>query len=80
MEKGPTLVRQCLAELVGTFLLVFFGTGAVHVAVSACTLLNDTRWFGRMKTLAVSSGIVATLAQILAHTPFRCTCPERCAS
>jgi hypothetical protein len=41
------------------------------VAVSACTLPNDNQWFGRMKTLAASSGTVATLAQNLAHTPFR---------
>jgi glycerol uptake facilitator protein len=30
---GSSLPARCLAEVVGTFLLVFFGCGAVHVAV-----------------------------------------------
>jgi glycerol uptake facilitator protein len=29
----PTLAARCLAEVLGTFLLVFFGLGAVHVAI-----------------------------------------------
>jgi glycerol uptake facilitator protein len=31
--SGPTLAGRCLAEAIGTFILVFFGCGAVHSAV-----------------------------------------------
>lgn len=33
MKDSPTLLRKCVAELVGTFILVFFGVGSVHAAV-----------------------------------------------
>jgi len=33
VNERPTLLRQCAAEVLGTFVLVFFGTGAVHAAV-----------------------------------------------
>lgn len=32
-ETGPSLSRQVVAEVFGTFLLIFFGCGAVHAAV-----------------------------------------------
>ena len=32
-ESCPSLVRQVVAEVFGTFLLIFFGCGAVHAAV-----------------------------------------------
>jgi glycerol uptake facilitator protein len=31
--RNPSLASRCLAEVLGTFLLVFFGCGAVHVAI-----------------------------------------------
>ncbi len=30
---GPVVLHECAAELIGTYVLVFFGTGSVHVAV-----------------------------------------------
>lgn len=33
MRQSGTLPRECLAELVGTYVLVFFGVGSVHTAV-----------------------------------------------
>lgn len=32
-SQGPSLAKQCLAEGIGTWILVFFGCGAVHSAV-----------------------------------------------
>jgi glycerol uptake facilitator protein len=31
--KQPPLIRECAAECIGTYILVFFGLGSVHVAV-----------------------------------------------
>jgi glycerol uptake facilitator protein len=33
MRKYPPLARECAAEVVGTYILVFFGAGSVHTAV-----------------------------------------------
>src|SRR5437870_4282410 len=31
--QQPTLLARCAAEIIGTFILVFFGCGSVHTAV-----------------------------------------------
>src|SRR5208283_199151 len=33
MTSSKSLARECAAEVIGTFILVFFGLGSVHVAV-----------------------------------------------
>ncbi len=33
MRESTTLLEKCLAEAIGTFILVFFGVGSVHAAV-----------------------------------------------
>ncbi|HON68389.1 MAG TPA: aquaporin, partial [Phycisphaerae bacterium] len=33
MTSTPGPIRACLAEVIGTYILVFFGVGAVHAAV-----------------------------------------------
>ncbi len=38
--KRISLAGQCLAETIGTFMLVFFGCGAVHVAVLTGSLMG----------------------------------------
>ncbi|MHB9134688.1 MAG: MIP family channel protein [Armatimonadota bacterium] len=55
MARDNTLIRECLAEVIGTFILVFFGIGAVHVAV-----LTDTHM--GLWQVAVVWGVAVSLA------------------
>jgi len=55
MGRAKALERECAAEAVGTFILVFFGTGAVHVAVLTGGLVG-------LWQVAVVWGIAISLA------------------
>lgn len=66
MREPVTLWRQCAAETVGTFVLVFFGTGAVHAAV--LTGAQHGLWqVAVVWGIAVSLAIYATGAISGAH-------------
>jgi glycerol uptake facilitator protein len=54
VTKSPTLAHECLAELVGTFLLIFLGTGAGFVSVATGAL--------GLYPVAVAWGLAVTLA------------------
>jgi glycerol uptake facilitator protein len=55
MPDHASLPRQCLAELFGTFILVFFGVGSVHVAVLTGALSD-------LWQVAAVWGVAVTLA------------------
>ncbi|MGA2497368.1 MAG: MIP family channel protein [Tepidisphaeraceae bacterium] len=55
MVQNKTLFRECIAESIGTFLLVFFGTGAVFVAVLTGALQG-------LFQVAIVWGLAITLA------------------
>lgn len=55
MLPSNRLLRECVAELIGTFLLVFFGTGAVFVAVLTGALQG-------LFSVAIVWGLVIALA------------------
>jgi len=66
MREPVTVLRQCAAELVGTFVLVFFGIGAVHAAV--LTGAQQGLWqVAVVWGIAVSLAIYATAAVSGAH-------------
>ena len=66
MTEPGTMLRQCTAETVGTFVLVFFGTGVVHAAV--LTGAQQGLWQGAVVWgIAVSLAIYATGAISGAH-------------
>ena len=67
MTAGQSnLLRECTAELAGTFFLAFFGTGVVHVAV--LTGAPGGLWqVAVVWALAVTLAIYATAAVSGAH-------------
>lgn len=66
MREPATILRQCAAEMAGTFVLVFFGTGAVHAAV--LTGAQQGVWqVAVVWGIAVSLAIYATAAISGAH-------------
>ncbi|MGD0093805.1 MAG: MIP/aquaporin family protein [Planctomycetota bacterium] len=65
-EDKHSLVHECTAELVGTFILAFFGTGVVHVAVLTGAL-SGLWQVAVVWALAVTLAIYATAAVSGAH-------------
>jgi glycerol uptake facilitator protein len=66
LQHATSLRRACLAELIGTYVLVFFGIGAVHVAVLTNAL--DGVWqVAIVWGIAISLAIYATSAVSGAH-------------
>ncbi|MBM4032331.1 MAG: aquaporin [Planctomycetes bacterium] len=66
MKQAGHLARECAAELIGTYILVFFGTGAVHVAVLTGGLVGLWQ-VAVVWGIAVSLAIYATSAASGAH-------------
>jgi glycerol uptake facilitator protein len=66
MGKENSLGRECAAEVVGTFFLVFFGTGAVFVAALTGSL-NGLFQVGIVWGLAIALAIYAISAISGAH-------------
>lgn len=66
MQDGTSIRRECVAEMVGTYILVFFGVGSVHAAV--LTGAHSGLWqVAVVWGVAISLAIYATSAVSGAH-------------
>jgi glycerol uptake facilitator protein len=83
--EEPRLAKACAAEVIGTFLLVFFGTGSVFVAV-VTVALQGLGQVAMVWGVAIGLAIYATSAVSGAHlnpavtiaaTLLRGFCPRR---
>jgi glycerol uptake facilitator protein len=66
MQKTQSLLSECVAEIVGTLFLVFFGTGAVYVAVLTGSLTGLWQ-VGVVWGVAIALAIYAVSAISGAH-------------
>jgi len=66
VKATGTLGRECAAEFIGTYILVFFGTGSVHVAVLTTGLVGLWQ-VAVVWGVAISLAIYATSAVSGAH-------------
>src|SRR4051812_10442030 len=66
MRKPQSLFSECVAEIIGTFFLVFFGTGAVYVAVLTGSLTGLWQ-VGIVWGVAIALAIYAVSAISGAH-------------
>ena len=64
--QEPSLVRRCVAEVVGTYILVFFGVGSVHTAVLTGAQVGIWQ-VGVVWGVAIALAIYATGAVSGAH-------------
>lgn len=66
MNRPPSLLRACLAEWLGTFILIFFGNGSVFVAVTTGAL-DGLGQVAAVWAVAIATAIYAVGAVSGAH-------------
>ncbi len=71
MKRNPTLLQRCIAEVVGTFILVWIGPGAAVVAglLGGVKSLTDVWAIGIAFGIAVAAIMLPGLARLRPAIP-----------